>query len=71
MFSLAGLEVVVASVQWAYSNATLRRLQVFVNNRLQRIVYSVHTGPTKTNKELWKKTEEEPAMDQFERSKWN
>ena len=43
---------------------------MFINKCLRRIL-NIHWPDRITNKELWKKTNEEPVLDQLGRRKWN
>jgi len=52
------------------SKCRIDRVQVFINKCLRRIL-NIHWPDRITNKELWKKTNEEPVLDQLRRRKWN
>jgi len=59
-----------ASESWTVTQKTIDRLQVFVNKCLRRIL-DIHWTDRISNKELWKKTDQEPVLVQLRRRKWN
>ena len=59
-----------ASESWTVTQRTIDRVQVFINKCLRRIL-NIQWPDRITNQELWKKTNEEPVLDQLRRRKWN
>jgi len=59
-----------ASESWTVTQRTVDGIQVFINKCLRRIM-NTHWPHRITNKELWKKTCEQPVLEQLRRKKWN
>jgi len=59
-----------ASESWTVTQRTVDRIQVFINKCLRRIL-NIHWPHRIANKELWKKTSEQPVLEQLRRRKWN
>jgi hypothetical protein len=55
---------------WKTTNQITRRLQVFLNKFLRRIMDVKWTDKT-TNEELWRITQQKPIENQIKRRKWN
>jgi hypothetical protein len=55
---------------WKTSNQITRRLQIFVNKCLRRIM-NINWTDKITNEELWRITQQKPIENQIKRRKWN
>ena len=68
----AGMTGLIVGSGWfsSCSKCRIDRVQVFINKCLRRIL-NIHWPDRITNKELWKKTNDEPVLDQLRRRKWN
>ena len=55
---------------WKTTNQITRRLQIFVNKCLRRIIIIKWTD-TITNEELWRITHQKSIENQIKRRKWN
>jgi len=60
---------VKAVLLYASESWTVDRIQVFIDKFLRRIL-NIHWPDRVTNKELWKKTNEQPVLE-LQRRKWN
>jgi hypothetical protein len=55
---------------WKTTNQITRRLQIFINKCLRRIINIKWTNKI-TNEELWRITKQKPIKIQIKRRKWN